>query len=580
MKTRLCLFLCMLIPVSSIVLKGQGIIIPSSSYVIQSGGNMIIDGNWVNNGTFTPAAGTISFAGTTDTIKGTQLQTFNNVTVYSPSTVVIPALLNVTVNDTLTNNTGNTGLILQSNYLGSASLLHNTAGVGATFERDMVANEWHIISCPVAGQSFQGFLTNTANYIPTSGIDYGMMYYSEPGGGWVYYTNPASGNLSVGSGYLLRNTVDTFVSMQGTLDAANTLVDITKIDNGWNCIGNPFPCSIGVNSSATTSDNFLTYNSSQLDPSFAALYLWVPPAVQVAGVSYYQIICNAGFVSTTGRTILNQDYMQPGQGFIVKSQPGGGTVTFTDNMRLHQNTGSYFKSAKEPWSGINLIMSSATESASTAIALHEKMTTGLDVTYDIGLFGGNPAFQIYSRLVKDNGENFMLQCLPDAGFDTMRVPIGVNYPKGGTVTFSAEIVPLPVGITAILIDSLLGTSTELVDSSSTYTAVIATNTSGTGRFFLNISNSASEVSTDMPGNIILKNPLDIFYDGKDIIVKGIINNNNTKANLYDMSGRLLREYILQPADINILQADGLSSGIYILKVFGDGVLQNQKMFLE
>src|SRR5208337_4008737 len=95
MKTRLIFFLYILNTNTSIVLNGQGIIIPSASYVIQSGGYMIISGNWNNIGTFNPSGGTVLFAGTTDTIKGTQLQTFNNLTINSPSTVVIPALMDV-----------------------------------------------------------------------------------------------------------------------------------------------------------------------------------------------------------------------------------------------------------------------------------------------------------------------------------------------------------------------------------------------------------------------------------------------------------------------------------------------------
>ncbi len=457
------------------ILKGQGILVPSGTYLVQTSGYLTLYGNWNNNGTYTPG-GTVSFAGTTDTIKGTQLQTFNNLTVNSPGTVVIPAQMDVTVNGTLTNNNGNTGLVLKSTPTGSSSLIHNNAGVGATFDRYMVDNEWHIISCPVAGQSILSFLNNTSNEVPTKSGNYGMMYYSEPGVGWVYYTIPASGNFSVGTGYLLRNQADTVASMQGTLDAANTSIGITRSLYGWNCIGNPFPCSIGATSSASTSDNFITYNASQLDPSFAALYIWVPPTIQVSGVSYYEIICNSGFVSTTGRTILNQQYLQPGQGFIVKAKTGGGNVTFTTNMRIHESTGSgsTFESGKikSPWTGLNLIVKSASKTASTAVALHEGMTTGLDVTYDIGLLGGDPSFQLYSRLVEDNGVNFMLQCLPDTGFDNMRVPIGFDCNEGGTVTFSAEIVPMPAGVTATLVDSLLGISTLLQDSSSTYTTTV------------------------------------------------------------------------------------------------------------
>lgn len=553
---------------------GQGLIIPSGSYVTQSAGNIVLTDNWTNNGSFTPSGGTVIFSGISQSISGTSLQTFNNLTITSPAIVTIPAQIDVTVNGILTNNTGNTGLVIQSTAAGTGSLINNTAGVGASVGRYMVANRWHIMATPVAGQSLPGFLTNASNNIPTSGSNYGMMYYSESGGGWVYYTNPASGNASVGSGYLLRNTVDGAVNLAGTLNAAVTDVNLTRIANGWNCIGNPFPCSIGVNSDATTSDNFLTYNALALDPSFAALYLWVEPAVRVSGVSYYGIICNAGFISTTGRAVINQAYMQPGQGFIVKSTTGGGTVSFTPNMRLHENTGSYLKSAKTSWAGINLIVRSTTKTASTAISLHENMTRGLDITYDIGLFGGDPAFQLYSRLLEDKGVNFMLQCLPEDGFENMRVPIGFNCKNGGTVTFSADIVPLPLGVKAILLDSLRGKSVELIDSTTTYSTDIDPNSSGIGRFFLNIFNSSSPSTSINSTN----RQLDIYSIGKYIYIKGNVPN-NTSANIYNESGQLVQNYKLQQGNLNILRADGLSIGTYIVKVYG-GISEAHKVILE
>lgn len=580
MKLKFYTILLLIVPINTI---GQ-LIISSGSYIIQSSGDIVLTRNWVNNGSFTPNGGTVWFGGTTQSISGTAtLNSFNNLTIASGCALTIPANTNVTVAGNLTNNAGNTGLVLQSTIAGSASLINNTAGVAATFERQMNQNRWHIISSPIAGQGIASFLTNGTNTVPTSGTNYGMMYYSESGGGWVYYTtSPAPvGNWSVGAGYLVRHTANDSVSLVGTLNATTSNVAITKSANGWNSVGNPFPCSIGVRSDATTSDNFLTFNAAQFDPSFAALYLWDEPAERASGISYYKIICNAGFVSSTNRPILSQAYMQPGQGFIVKSKTGGGTVSFTDNMRLHENTVSYFKSGKVSWPGINLIVSSTTKSASTAITLHENMTRGLDITYDAGLLGGDPAFRLYSRLVEDNGVNFMLQCLPIDGFDNMRIPIGFDYKDGGTVTFTADVVPLHAGVRAILIDSLLGKFTDLQEPSAIYTTNVNPNTSGIGRFFVNVSNTSTLANSSIS---TLVNNIDkyrfIIYAIKDeIIIKGTITV-TTRANLYDLAGRLMRTYLLNPSDINILPANGMPTGFYILKVFGDNLNENKKVFLE
>jgi hypothetical protein len=447
----------------------------------------------------------------------------------------------------------------------------------------------------VAGQSVSGFITNVANTIPTSGIKYGMEYYSEPGNGWTFYTTASTpGNLVPGTGYLVRHTTDAAVISAGTMDGATANIAVPRTNFGWNSLGNPFPCSIGVRSDATTTENFLTKNAAQLDPNYAALYVWDEPATIVAGVSYYKIICNAGFINNTGRTVLDQAYMQPGQGFVVKAKSGGGTVSFTQAMRLHENTGTYFKSAPVPWPGINLKVSSTTKTTSTAITLNEKMTRGLDPTYDAGLLGGDPAFKLYSRLVEDNGVNFALQCLPLDGFEKMTVPLGFDCTTAGTVTFSADVFTLPDNVKAVLVDSLLGISTDLSVPQASYTVTLTAASSGIGRFYLNLSAppvESSKTTTVSPASPAFPTSptgvnedqadhhLDIYTIGNEIVIKGAVTEKNS-ANLYDLTGNLIRIYKLQPGNLNILPTQRLPFGVYLVKVYGDGVIRSQKIVLE
>jgi hypothetical protein len=378
------------------------------------------------------------------------------------------------------------------------------------------------------------------------------------------------------------------------MDGATANIAVPRTNFGWNSLGNPFPCSIGVRSDATTTENFLTKNAAQLDPNYAALYVWDEPATIVAGVSYYKIICNAGFINNTGRTVLDQAYMQPGQGFVVKAKSGGGTVSFTQAMRLHENTGTYFKSAPVPWPGINLKVSSTTKTTSTAITLNEKMTRGLDPTYDAGLLGGDPAFKLYSRLVEDNGVNFALQCLPLDGFEKMTVPLGFDCTTAGTVTFSADVFTLPDNVKAVLVDSLLGISTDLSVPQASYTVTLTAASSGIGRFYLNLSAppvESSKTTTVSPASPAFPTSptgvnedqadhhLDIYTIGNEIVIKGAVTEKNS-ANLYDLTGNLIRIYKLQPGNLNILPTQRLPFGVYLVKVYGDGVIRSQKIVLE
>jgi hypothetical protein len=557
---------------SPVILSAQGITIETGAYMYQSGGTMVVKGNWENNGAFTANAGTAVFSDTAQIIRGSSLSTFNNLTIEASNVVSIDTQANVTVSGTLTNNAGNAGFVIKSAATVSGSLINNTAGVVATSQRYMTANRWHVISTPVSGQSIPVFLADADNSVPTSGNNYGMMYYDEAGGGWVYYTTTSVGNYSVGSGYLTRHTNNDAVSFQGTLNADVANIAITRGGNGWNCIGNPFPCSIGVMEDATSTDNFLDYNAAQLDPSYAVLYLWDEPATRVAGVNYYGVISNAGYSGP--RPLIDQAYLQPGQGFIVKSKTGGGTVSFTRTMRLHENTGSYFKSARAPWPGLDIVVSSATKTASTSLTFENRMTPGLDVTYDAGLYGGDANFRIYSRLAVDNGINFMLQCLPETNFENLRIPLGFDCKDGGTVTFSNEFVSLPPGLEIYLEDSLMGMYTSFDVPNAIYTATVNPNASGIGRFYLNLNNTivTSAPKTDF-------SDLNIYAYQKQIIVKGPIAR-STRLNLYDLAGRIVKSYNLKPGNLNVLPVNNLHSGVYVVKLYGKNNNENKRVFLE
>src|ERR1700754_2620597 len=67
----------------------QGLIIPSASYVTANTGNIVLQNNWVNNGTFTHNGGTDIFNGTTQTPLGGPATTFNNLPATSTSTTTI-----------------------------------------------------------------------------------------------------------------------------------------------------------------------------------------------------------------------------------------------------------------------------------------------------------------------------------------------------------------------------------------------------------------------------------------------------------------------------------------------------------
>ena len=352
---------------------------------------------------------------------------------------------------------------------------------------------------------------------------------------------------------------------------------------------------------ATTTDDFLTYNASEFDPSFAVLYVWDEPQTRNPNWSYWKVIGNSGFSSA--KPELDQAYLQPGQGFLVRAKTGGGTMSFTQDMRIHDHTASSFKTAREPWPGLNLLVNNETETTSTAITFHAGMTKGLDITYDAGLFGGNPKFSLYSRLIEDNGINFMLQCLPDEHFKDMIIPLGFDYKDGGIVTFTAETVGLDELCGVVLEDRLLNIFTDLSDESSSYSTTVDANSFGIGRFYLHtytipqgpadpMDPSGPDDPDDPADPADPSIPMDpvsvaadqvisfyIYSANGDIFVVGDMGE-KTHAYLFNLSGSLIRTYDLMPSSVNILPAGDIRQGMYFINLSGTNINETRKIVLN
>ncbi len=573
---------------SSQILRNDGKINVSAGYLVISGGyqnesaailtldgSISVTGDWINNSSteVIPTIGTngnIIFKGTLpQAIGGTAaLTNFNNMIINNGADVHVNAAKFTSNYST----TLNGSLHLKSDATGTASFL-SLAGVTGTgtanFERYMTGNKWHVLSSAVDGQDIESFVLNPANNIPTkdSPTKYGIEYYDEAAGVWTYYTSDPGlefyGNFIPGTGYIIRNTASGVVTFNGNLNAGEVNVSITRALNGWNAVGNPYPSSLGFNHNAGLSnDNFLDWNAGSLDPSFAAGYFWNESSVPAS----YTIINN----------VDPPLYIQPGQGFVVKSNTGGGTLTFDPGMQLHGNPTFFKKSSlSSSWDQIMLYANSSALSAMTKIFFRDDMSRGLDITYDAGLFGGNSKFLLYTNLVEDNGVKFALQCLPSTETDMMVVPIGFDCAGGGLVSFHADINSLPAGYTAILEDRLFGTFTDLAVIGASYDINLEPSTSGTGRFFLH---AVPEGPNSF--HFLSKNEITIFAQNKEIFIRGWVEN-HTSATLFDLTGKKLAIFELQASMNNRIELnDGVKEGIYILKIVGPGTNKSGKVFIK
>jgi len=175
-------------------------------------------------------------------------------------------------------------------------------------------------------------------------------------------------------------------------------------------------------------------------------------------------------------------------------------------------------------------------------------------------------FNLYTHLVSgDNESDFSIQSLPEQWDNSLVVPIGLDIPQAGKVTFKVTGVILPEGIHPILEDRLNNISTPLMDETDSVTVDLGENVSGIGRFYLHIGGEA----------IILGNKdmeeasrLIAYYADQKIKIFGTPDD-GTKAVLYDMNGRKMSdEFHLSPSYENEIPVSRLSNGIYLLRLEG------------
>ncbi|ADQ80263.1 cell surface receptor IPT/TIG domain protein [Paludibacter propionicigenes WB4] len=529
---------------------------------------------YLTPGTWTGGAGSSYWTDANNWAGGSVPTSSTDVTIPSSGITYLPMIFPTETAECNNLTTENGQLEIQSSSSGTGSLIvHGTASGKVWSDVYLTAAQWHIVAPSVNGGNISSFLSNSSNGISSkvegSTTTYAIADYNEGSNAWKsYFTNATWGPFESGKGYLMRRDDANYVSFYGDIITGTKNVSLTKTGQGWNCIGNPYTSAIGMNASASSTENFLTKNSSIFDPNYACVYIWDPVS------STYKIIGNLPSGLSNGRLLL-QNYLQVGQAFFVKAKDASQTASFTPAMQWHQ-TNAPFKAptVKTSWPGIALNVASLDVSSSAIIAFNEKMTKGLDPTYDAGLLRGTNGLSLYTRLVEDNGVDFAIQCLPE-NYSNLVIPVGVDCKVGGEITFSAETANLPAECKVVLEDKTNNTFTSLTDG-ATYKTTVAAGSTAVGRFYihtgLNTTTGTSGITTDT-------NSLKAYIANEAIIIEGEVGD-QAIATLYNLQGLKVRVNPLQKGSLNSLPCSDLTKGIYLLIIQQNGETATRKLIKE
>ena len=567
----------------------HGLIIQGNNGTLNIGSSMGIPLNAEASGNTVNYIGN----GTTQVVQPTtyhHLTVSGNVTkkiynaVIANGVLTIDGALTVEPLGSLTNNgsmvinssgTASGSFINNGNYSGTGTFIYNRwldhTDMKITDPSNPGYSRWHIISAPVNVTS--GFDVNAIKIHQDANDNnvYDFATYNEPTNDWNYVAAVPAG-LVAGKGYLmsLLPASDGIIQFTGALNNGNVNPTVTTIgsDNGWNAQGNPYTSAMKV----IGTGGFLNVNTANLDPDYAAIYVWNEDAAYSGTEQYYRVIGNSGY-APVGEGVFSEimeSNIQAGQGFMIHSNGTNSTVTFDKAMQVHQ-TDLTLKSADVSWPGITLLAESHGQTRGTIVAFNHHMANGLDVTYDAGLLASDQ-FQVYTHLADgSNTVDFAIQCLPDNQYNQLLVPVGVDLPEGGDLVFKASGIILPAGLYPIIEDKILNIKTLLANETDSYSVTLAKNTTGIGRFYLSFGTITSVNPT-----VELETKYTASFINNRITIYGAVKH-GTKALLYDVSGRKVGEYTLENLNRNEIKISGLNQRVYLLKIEGKNYSQVLKL---
>ena len=505
-----------------------------------------------------------------------------NITVDSGGSFTIEKTGSVTVSGTFSN-AGTFTLNSDSNEFSSLIIGGSVTG-NITYNRyvnSVGTNEWDLIGAPVEGQSINSFVTANASTLASNGDAYAIGYYNNYSDEWENYTTssngyPFNGNFLLGMGFQMATISGGTLKFTGAPAATNKTLPIIDFSVGvgegggggtkWNLVANPFPSYIHGNTSADSSNNFLTVNSEKLHDSYQAIYGYD------ADGSGYTVYNNTSAALR----------IAPGQAFMVASDnPNVGNpdvLSFTTAMRTTTG-GDDLIVGRDPIDSFELVLKlyeGDSEIDHTKFYFGDGLGLDLDPGYDAGHF--NQGASLMSRLVEeDEGVGLVINAMGLESVNDVVAPLELNREAGNNFRISIGTFNINIDTNVYLEDNVQGTMTLLNDQDFELTA--ENELSGVGRFFIHLTETVLSIDDKIETNYlnIFKADVNNF-----ITVEGLANQSNrTKLRLYTILGKeVIFTTLNNTNNKQTISTQGLSTGIYIVKLESGNILLTKKLFIK
>jgi hypothetical protein len=321
----------------------QGLYISEGITMTAREGNIQLRGNWVNNGSFLQRTGVITFAGDTQTVRGSKSTVFNDLTVVNGSKATM-ATAGQGVRGVVLSN----GILYANDNLSLLSSASQTALVDGAGTGEVLGNLtmqrylYNSLGYKYISAPFQSATVNEmADEVNLSSTFPNFYKYHEnrQSAGWVSLTDPGSllipfhgYAVNLGTSLLPITAAMTGVANNGqfSLTLYNHNQPFTK---GFNLVGNPYPSpvdwDIAEGWSRNNVDNAVYYFNAGTANRYKGTYS-----------SYINGISSDGFATGVVPAM---------QGFFVHVSDGvfpvTGTLTINNKARVNNLSPYYHKTA-------------------------------------------------------------------------------------------------------------------------------------------------------------------------------------------------------------------------------------------
>lgn len=502
-----------------------------------------------------------------------------NLTINADANVQIAPDFSLTVETTLINSAGNPGLIIKSDATGTGSLIHNTADIDGTVERFFGASsgtQWHFLSSPTVDAPRNLFHANNFYEYDESTGDYWASATDYQGtSGW----GDPSGNLTTMKGYIYYY-YQTTIDYEGKLhyDALGYNANVNYTDHtgdamppgeapnngpynawtsydGWNLIGNPYPCTVDWQSVGLTDVNNTVYFYDDVAENY----------------KYYNF---AGGIYVNGMSVNGGTrYIPMGQGFFVKTDDivDGGVITLPLASLSHEIQ-PFWKNDKDNIDEKYIKLSTSSEDFNDELIIRvlEDATLDFDGQFDAyKRYSWNADVpQIYSMDISQNTE-YAINTLPEFN-ENISIPLGYSINTAGNYFFELSEHKFE-GVKVYIEDTYQNTNTLISEFDRYNFNINEGNTKD--RFILHLVKNTTDI-------VNIENKVSIFpnpSNGEFTILSS--NNKITNVEIIDITGKIITTEVFNNKTCN-LNITACTSGIYTLKIKTNNSVFYEKIIIE